>query len=169
MRYRNYTTVLHTYINLYNLHQLISYWFYFFHGSRNHIFCDIFEGYFARVFSNGTINIGKRKKLAQLYQVAIHFHADHPQLKTLTDSSDALVQHIAKLDYYFVTVFVGVLLMIADTVPLQSNCPSIVILIIQKSVILILHVSYPVLFAFRFFRYKIQNKIYFLIDQFIKE
>ena len=31
------------------------------------------------------------KKLAQLFQVAIHFHPGHPQLKTLTDSLDTLV------------------------------------------------------------------------------
>ena len=32
------------------------------------------------------------KKLAQLFQVAIHLHPGHPQLKTLTDSFDALVK-----------------------------------------------------------------------------
>ena len=31
------------------------------------------------------------KKLAQPFQVAIRFHPDHPQLKTLTDSSNAPV------------------------------------------------------------------------------
>ena len=30
------------------------------------------------------------KKLAQLFQIAIHSHPGHPQLKTLTDSLDAL-------------------------------------------------------------------------------
>ena len=31
------------------------------------------------------------KKLAQLFQIAIHFHPGHPQLKTLTDSLDTLI------------------------------------------------------------------------------
>ena len=30
------------------------------------------------------------KTLAQLFQIAIHFHPCHPQLKTLTDSLDSL-------------------------------------------------------------------------------
>ena len=29
--------------------------------------------------------------LAQLFQIAIHFHPDHPRLKTLTDSLDTLI------------------------------------------------------------------------------
>ena len=31
------------------------------------------------------------KKLPQLFQIAIHFHPGHPQLKTLTDSLDTLM------------------------------------------------------------------------------
>lgn len=31
------------------------------------------------------------KKLVQLFQVAIHFHHSHPQLKTITDSSETLI------------------------------------------------------------------------------
>ena len=31
------------------------------------------------------------KKLAQLFQIGIHFHPGHPQLKTLTDSLDTLI------------------------------------------------------------------------------
>ena len=31
------------------------------------------------------------KKLAQYFQIAIHFHPGHPQLKTLTDSLDTLI------------------------------------------------------------------------------
>ena len=31
------------------------------------------------------------KKLAQLVQIAIHFHPGHPQLKTLNDSLDTLI------------------------------------------------------------------------------
>ena len=31
------------------------------------------------------------KKLAQLFQIAIHFHPGHPQLKTLTDSLDTFI------------------------------------------------------------------------------
>ena len=31
------------------------------------------------------------KKLPQLFQIAIHFHPVHPQLKTLTDSLDTLI------------------------------------------------------------------------------
>ena len=31
------------------------------------------------------------KKLAQLFQIAIHFHPGHPQLKTLTESLDTLI------------------------------------------------------------------------------
>ena len=31
------------------------------------------------------------KKLAQRFQIAIHFHPGHPQLKTLTDSLDTLI------------------------------------------------------------------------------
>ena len=30
------------------------------------------------------------KTLAQLFQIAIHFHPGHPQLQTLTDSLDTL-------------------------------------------------------------------------------
>ena len=31
------------------------------------------------------------KTLAQLFQIVIHFHPGHPQLKTLTDSLDTLI------------------------------------------------------------------------------
>ena len=31
------------------------------------------------------------KQLAQRFQIAIHFHPGHPQLKTLTDSLDTLI------------------------------------------------------------------------------
>ena len=31
------------------------------------------------------------KKLAQRFQIAIHFHPGHPQLKTLNDSLDTLI------------------------------------------------------------------------------
>ena len=43
------------------------------------------------------------KTLGKLYQIAIHFHPGHPQLKTLNDSLDTLIQlPLTKLDYYFV-------------------------------------------------------------------
>ena len=42
------------------------------------------------------------EKVAQLFQVAIHFHPRHPQLTTLTDNFNALVQLLlTKLDHYF--------------------------------------------------------------------
>ena len=41
--------------------------------------------------------------LVQLFQIAVHFHPGHPQLKTLTDSLDTLILlPSTKLDYYFV-------------------------------------------------------------------
>ena len=43
------------------------------------------------------------KTLVQLFQIAIHFHLGHPQLKILTDSLDTLtLLPSTKLDYYFV-------------------------------------------------------------------
>ena len=44
-------------------------------------------------FSNRhqTITSFNLKTLAQLFQIAIHFHPGHPQLKTITDSLDTLI------------------------------------------------------------------------------
>ena len=39
----------------------------------------------------------------QIFQITIHFHPSHSQLKTLTDSLDTLILlPSTKLDYYFV-------------------------------------------------------------------
>ena len=46
---------------------------------------------FPLVFKTKWYNL---KKLAQLFQVAIHFHPGHPQLKTLTDSSNACISTV---------------------------------------------------------------------------
>ena len=68
------------------------------------------------------------KKLAQLFQIAIHFHPGHPQLKTLNDSLDKLILlPSTKLDYYFVGSIdaylrlIKELLKIADIVPLSRK------------------------------------------------
>ena len=78
-------------------------------------------------FSN-TQRCNYLKKLAQLFQIAIHFHPGHLQLTTLTDSLDTLIYlPSTKLDYYFAGSIGAYfwlfkeLLKIADIVPLSKS------------------------------------------------
>ena len=73
------------------------------------------------------------EKVCPTFKVAIHFHPDHQQLKTLTASSNALVERVlTKVDYFFQVSIDGVTFDFSMYSVTNNSCSCICLILSRK-------------------------------------